>query len=229
MPNLTRTIITLSAVATWFATSLNSFAGTIDGRFFEVPYESDTYTYDFSTVEIIQPGRFTIIKTTIENPDVMRYNLNVLPAMRNYCNRIPKQYEPPSELSSYGLPDMPLKDVEVSESMVTWYYPYKTFAGETTGGLIEIPDNLYCRDGKGRTEAELFSEAWSWRVNGFRQKEFYDCRRGLVGSFLETSDGLEKAFIHPVATDMATRRYAIFRVLCSKVTNEAPYEPQSVE
>ena len=133
MPNLTRTIITLSAVATWFATSLNSFAGTIDGRFFEVPYESDTDTYDFSTVEIIQPGRFTIIKTAIDKPDVMRYKMNVLSAMRDYCKRIPKQYEPPSELSSYGLPDMPLKDVEVSESMVTWYYPYKTFAGETTG------------------------------------------------------------------------------------------------
>lgn len=221
-------MITLAVVA-WFATSLNSFAGTIDDRFHEVPYENNTDTYDFSTVEFVQPGRFTIIKTIIDKPDVMRYKMNVLSAMRDYCKRVPKQYEPPSEISSFGTPDMALKNVEVSESMVTWYYPYKKFAVETTGGLIEISDNLFCRDGKGRTEAELFSRAWSWQVNGFRQKEFYDCRRGLVGSFLKIDDGLEKAFIHPVATDMATRRYAIFWVLCSKVTHEAPYEPHSFE
>ena len=44
-------------------------------------------TYDLDTVQVVQPGRFAVIETTIDNPDVMRFELKVLGTLRPYCAR----------------------------------------------------------------------------------------------------------------------------------------------
>jgi hypothetical protein len=49
-------------------------AGDEDRRFIEFPGGIDTTTYDLNTVQIIQPGRFTIVSAAIDSPDLRGLN-----------------------------------------------------------------------------------------------------------------------------------------------------------
>ena len=69
-------------------------------------------TVDLNTVQIIQPGRFTVIETTIDNPDMMRFELKVLAVLRTYCARAAGQYAAPADLLMLGPPDMPVKKLK---------------------------------------------------------------------------------------------------------------------
>jgi hypothetical protein len=54
-------------------------------RFVEFPEPTGkTRTYDLRTVQIIQPGRFTIVSTSIDDADVMKLELKVLDTLRSY-------------------------------------------------------------------------------------------------------------------------------------------------
>jgi hypothetical protein len=88
----------------WLVASSPSWAGDQDERFVEFPVPSGkTQTYDLSTVQMIEPGRFTIIGTSIDNADVMKLELKVLDTLRTYCNRPDGKYSPPVDIFTLGL------------------------------------------------------------------------------------------------------------------------------
>ena len=62
--------------------SCPSWAGNQEKRFLEFPGDESTTTYDLNTVQVIQPGKFTITGTTINNPDVMKFEMEALHTLR---------------------------------------------------------------------------------------------------------------------------------------------------
>ena len=82
-------------------------------RFVEIPGDHSTRTYDLSSVQTILPGRFTIVSTTIDSPDVMKLELKALATLQTYCSRPDGQYPPPADLFTLGPPEMPVKSIEV--------------------------------------------------------------------------------------------------------------------
>ena len=59
-----------------FAACCPSLAGQ-DERFVEVPWANDqTLIYDLRTVQMVQPGRFTIVHTLIDDAERMAFELN---------------------------------------------------------------------------------------------------------------------------------------------------------
>jgi len=112
--NLTKLIALVCAV--WFVLLCPSRAISQENRFHEAASGNDinTLTYDYSTVQLIQPGRFTIIGTTIDNPDFMRLELQVLYTMRTYCARPAGKYPGPDHVfKSWHPPDMPINIIEI--------------------------------------------------------------------------------------------------------------------
>src|SRR3974377_1519425 len=56
-----------------------------------------TRIYDLQTVHMIQPGRFTILRTQIDEGDLMTLELKVLDTLRrDYCKRPDGKYPPPT-------------------------------------------------------------------------------------------------------------------------------------
>jgi hypothetical protein len=199
----------------WLITCCPSGARDQEKRFLEFPNDTDTVTVDLNTVQIIQPGRFTVIETTIDNPDMMRFELKVLATLRTYCARAVGQYPAPTDLLMLGPPDMPVKNIEVSRKMVVWYYPYKRLQGGAGG--------LDCRSGN-RTEQDLYSEAWDVITKGIRVKRLYDCKRGLSGRTIHEDDDPTTAIVGPVP--LQTLAFEYYQSVCRAVTHEAPYEPK---
>jgi hypothetical protein len=88
-----------------------------DGRFIEFSAPGGkTQTYDMSTVQMIQPGRFTIITTSIDTPDVMKFELKVLGILRTYCSRPDGEYPAPADAFALGPPDMEVKSIKVTSN-----------------------------------------------------------------------------------------------------------------
>src|SRR5277367_616052 len=56
------------ACVAWLVASCPSWADSQEDRFVEFKYVDATTTYDLSTVQMIAPGRFTIISTRIDDP-----------------------------------------------------------------------------------------------------------------------------------------------------------------
>ena len=215
----------------WLAASCPSWAGDDKDRFLEFPFDNDTLTYDLNTLEMIQPGRFTVIGTTIDNPDVMKFKLKVLDTLRKYCTRPEGEYLAPADLFTLGPPDMPVTSIEVESSKkyrtrtVNWFYPYKRFALHTKAGIEErsfIP--LHCKSsviGASDTAKQIM-EIRSSITNGSPSKYVFDCRRGMM-SFPLLGDDPAKAIMYSVQ-GISNRDYV--RV-CYKVTHEWPYLSQS--
>ena len=111
-----------------------SLAADQSGRFVEFQGLGKTPTYDLNTVKVMQPGRFTVMETTIDDADVMKLELKVLDALRSYCKRSDGHYPPPSDFLTLGSPDMQIKAIDVvtysppiagTSKAVYWYYPYE--------------------------------------------------------------------------------------------------------
>lgn len=203
--------------------SIPPWASGNEDRFLEFPNDHETLTYDLSTVQMIQPGRFTVIETTIDNPEVMQFELKTLGTLRTYCARPAGKYAAPADLLTLGPPDMPITDIEVNElngartwKKIFWFYPYKT-----------LPKEMYldCRDSwePEKTEAQLYFEQRAWITNGSRMKELFDCRRGMSGLFLHENDDPSKVITSFVSPGTNGALW-YFRV-CSAVMHEAPYPP----
>lgn len=57
-------------------------------RFVEFSYIADqTLIYDLGTVRVIQPCRFTIVSTLIDDANRMAFELKALDTLRTYCKR----------------------------------------------------------------------------------------------------------------------------------------------
>src|SRR6516164_633593 len=114
-----------------------SWASDQQKRFLEIPSEIHTLTYDLDTVQIISPGRFAIMSTRIDNPDVMRFELNALKILKPYCTRPDGEYPAPSDLFQFGQPDdLPVEQIKVKTYSSTigknvfWKYPYRKFGAK---------------------------------------------------------------------------------------------------
>jgi hypothetical protein len=76
-----------------------SWAGQDDKRFVECPGPaSETHVYDLKTVQMMQPGKFTIVGTFSPDPDVMRFELKVLDTLRTYCKDPDGSFAPSADL-----------------------------------------------------------------------------------------------------------------------------------
>jgi hypothetical protein len=121
-------------------TATSAHAEDIQNSFVEFKDEKEITTYDLRTVEIIQPGKFVIVETVLDNPDVMKFELKVLDTLRSHCARPVGFYTAPAEVFTLGPPDMSVKEIEVrliplagtnhSVKVVSWWLPYfKTMVG----------------------------------------------------------------------------------------------------
>lgn len=195
-------------------------------RFLEIPAENDSLTFDLKTVQFLSSGRFTVISTRIDNPDVMKQQLKSLGVLKNYCGQRDGKYPAPADLLQLGPPDLPIEQIEVKSSqtkaggmtyafkMVSWKHPYVRLAN---------PAYLHCKQW-GRSENDLYVESHNLIANGLRTKELYDCKRGLSGSFMHDDDDISKAFTAPVRKD--TNGLAWYRAVCRAVMQEEPYLPE---
>lgn len=122
-------------------------------EFRELP--AKTRTYDLRSVQIIQPGRFTILSRSIDDADAMKFELTALDTLRKYCQRPDGKYEPPTDVFTLGPPDLPVKSIEVESSQTesggrtrqfkkaSWSYPYKKLAIEDIDGQFLQEDAYF--------------------------------------------------------------------------------------
>lgn len=72
-------------------------------RFLEVQNDILVYIVDLDSVQIILPGKFSFVETTIDPPHMMKFELQTVEMLRQFCGRsdgeyaIPKNFAPPSE------------------------------------------------------------------------------------------------------------------------------------
>jgi hypothetical protein len=185
---------------------------------------------------MIQPGKFTVISTTIDNPDVMKLELKVLSTLRTYCGRPDGKYPPPVDVFTLGPPDMPVESVEVKSKqsnlagktypfkMVSWSYPYLKLAIKFQGHPEQQKLTFLTCKQWNKKEDELYSEHRSSIINGIRFKELFDCKRGLTGSFLNEDDEPAKAVSGFVKSNTYMAQY--YLGVCHRVMHEMPYNPE---
>jgi len=170
-------------------------------------------------VQIIQPGRFSIIYTQIDNPDVMKFELKVLTTLKSYCARPDGKYPPPADIFTLGPPDMPVENIAVqspADKNAYWLYPYKRLEG---GAQV-----LTCR-AKPKTEEQWFMEQRANITNGFQWKKLVDCRRGLMGTFYSSDDDDPSKVIVGVIRPGTVGEDEYLRI-CLAVMHERPYLPE---
>jgi hypothetical protein len=135
-----------------------SLAADQDERFVEIPFgRGQSKIYDLRTVRVIQPGRFTIVSTWIDDADRMNVELKVLDILRIHCKRPDGKYPAPNDLFTLGPPDLPIKDIEVEtksykghqtthqEKTASWHYPYERFAEHWRGEVNQDRGELTCK------------------------------------------------------------------------------------
>jgi hypothetical protein len=221
-----RTLIPLVCAA-WLVALCPCWAGEQDRRFLEFPNDKATTTFDLSTVQVIQPGRFSIIATTIDNPDVIRLRLKALDTLQTYCSRPYGEYPFPADLLTLGPADMPIKRIEVRKysdftgKLVMWYYPYKRLAMSTSSESEEGIDSVDCfADSKAQNQ--WFRDRLAVITNGSHMTEVFDCRRGLMG-VMSAADP-SKAITGTVKPGTFGEDY--YLRVCATVMHEKPYLPQ---
>jgi hypothetical protein len=208
-------------------------------EFSELP--AKTRTYDLSTVQMMQPGRFTILSTSMDDTDVMRFELKALETLLTYCKGPDGNYPPPTSLFTLGPPDLPIKSIEVKSSQTkdgtrqfksaSWSYPYKRLAIEDPGKFVQEEIKYFCKDGYRTDEYELYANQKMSIANGRQNKELFDCKRGIRGDFVKLPEGPNFWPPDPakVRTEMVKpHSYADtwYRGVCRRVMREEPYSPE---
>jgi hypothetical protein len=198
-----------------------------DKRFVEFQERGLTQTYDLSTVQMLQPGRFTIVSTQIDDADVMKLELKVLDTLRIYCKEPDGKYPAPTDLFALGPPDLPIATIDVQSyssglKYAFWYYPYDRLAGHLVNGrVVQKEMDLQCKDGLA-DEGFYFAKRASI-MNGYQTKGLFDCKRGLTGDFLHVDDDPEEVFTTFVKPQ--TSGHLVYDDICLRVTHETPYSP----
>jgi len=207
-----------------------SLANQDNKRFVAFQQRGSTETYDLSTVQILQPGRFSIVSTSIDDADVMKLRLKVLDTLRTYCNQPNGKYPAPTDLLALGSPDMEIESIEVqtvsrlvkgrniSLKFVSWHYPYDRLALHIVGGKVApMGGDLKCTD----DEENYFAQR-TQIMTGIRTKELFDCKRGLMGNFRDDDD--DDPFTYFVKPQTYGRR--VYNEICLRVTHETPHSPE---
>jgi hypothetical protein len=207
--------------AAWLVSIRPSSATEPADRFLEFSSDRNTWTYDLSTVQTIVPGKFTVIYTTIDNPDLMRLELTAVDTLYNYCAQPDGTYSPPDRIFTLGKADMPVQKISVKtvqtelggriypSKQIGWNFPYQRFAFRGT----EEPIVVNCK--------EDHSIMKSLISNGIQGKTMYDCKRGLMGLFINKDDDLSKAIVGTVHGGF----FDHYLALCLKLKVPEPYIP----
>jgi hypothetical protein len=209
----------------FFVVSCPSWAGEQEKRFLEFPSDTNTTTYDLNTVQVIPPGKFTITGTTINNPDVMKFEIDALLVLKTYCTRADGKYPAPANVFTLGPPDMPVQSIDVASNpansvkRIAWYYPYKRLAVDWGHDASQTLTILECGSSE-REQLLYFRKAMAVITDGIPQKSKFDCKRGLIGFFL---DDKEDAFM--TFAPKGTRAFQQYQSVCQAVMHEAPYMP----
>lgn len=198
---------------------LGSASATDQGkRFLEFSSDNDTITFDLNTVQIVDPGRFTVVGTTIDNLDVLKFKLRVVGTLKGFCTRPVGKYATPQDLLALGPADMPIQNIEVqgdsTRKTVLWYFPYERLALGTASKPSEGFKLIFCNDIIGEYRDV---------TNGFRMKELFDCKRALHGLFLNPDDDPSKAVTSVVNFNTEVGRYYVG--VCNAVLNRDVYIP----
>jgi hypothetical protein len=195
-----------------------AWAGDQDGRFFEYRLNNGTETFDFNTVQMIQPGRFTIVSTTIDDPDAIKLELKTLDALKIYCDYHAGKYSPPKDLFVLGPPDLPVKAITVHNMRdgpaVSWSYPYKRL--QLTSGDQEKEIFFACGH---------YVEQRDKITNGIRTEYQFDCKRGMAGIFFELDDR-DPSKVHMSFVQPGTVGEDEYLHLCRRATHQIPWLPQ---
>lgn len=218
-------------------TAANSQSATRDtenapSRWVEFDYADDTITYDLTTIQLIEPGKFTVVGMTIDHPDVMRFKLKVLDGLRSYCTRPDGQYPPPTTFFILGKPDMPVGKIMVKTQAdregiefknVVWRLPYRMLVINPKTG----EENISFFDCKGPAVTSIDDEYTQLRAmitNGTFSKELYDCKHGVMGVFVNNDDPVSKAI---TTTNIMGGYLRAYISLCRNVTGDWPYMPDN--
>ena len=214
-----------------------SVASDQTGSFLELPGGPVTWTYDLRTVDLVEPGKFTVTVILGLNPDVMAFKLNALDTLRPLCNRSDGQYPAPAGLLTLGEPDMRVETIRVrtgsnqfgrDEKMVEWPVPYRRLADpDGRGGLKEELSFVVCWGGNPPDGNQWYSEKRNSIMTTSRVKYLFDCNRGVMGSFVDDRDDASKALMGSVRSGFRiggmVRDYL---AVCRKVTGNDPYPPR---
>ena len=201
-----------------------------EGRWITLNYNDQTITYDLHTVQLIGPEEFTVVSTTVDRPDIMRFRLAVLKSLRSYCAMPDGNYEAPFRLLTLGLPDMPVYQIEVNgkESSaagrqwkdVLWRLPYRRFAFNLSTGPEEDSGFFSCDGLSDLSPDEEYTDLQSQIIDGTSNKELYDCKRGAMGLFVNNDDPPSKA----ITTTRILGAYSVsYLSLCLHITGHPPY------
>jgi hypothetical protein len=197
-----------------------------ENRFVEIERQDEIVTYDLATVQMIQPGRFSVIETTIDPPDVMKFQLKVLETLRTFCRAPAGKYSIPPEVFTLGPPDMPVENVEVRSQddfkMASWRLPYRRLSLISDGVPTEGFSFLHCKQWD-QTEEQLYQDQRGMITNGLRTRYLFDCKRGLWGMFLHENDDPAKVITGFVRHGSRMER-EYFQV-CYRVMGEVPHLP----
>jgi hypothetical protein len=205
-------------------TATSAHAEDVQISFVEFKDEKEITTYDLRTVEVIQPGKFVIVETVLDNPDVMKFELKVLDTLRSHCARPVGFYTAPAEVFTLGPPDMSVKEIEVSlvplaagtnrsVKVASWWLPYS----KMKVGAGAHNESYMCN-----TTKEEYIERRNVILNGIKNKFLFDCNRGLRGVFFDQDESdYRKARVYTVQNGTVGAIY--YKGVCRAVTRKDPY------
>jgi hypothetical protein len=224
----------LAALAAALLANQTAICQPITDRFVELRYGNSTWSYDLSTVIMLQPGRFTIRARIVEDPEGILIKLKVLDVLRQYCDRPDGDYPPPPNIIDWTLVDMPVGDITVrtetktSDSQLPGMPPYKAAKWQVPVKRLAYSDGskdlqlLLCHGKPGGTD-EAYSQHRQVLLDGVVVKELYDCDRAIYGPFVDVDDDPSKAILRIVPHESGVTH--TYYAVCSKVTGKSPYLP----
>ena len=211
------------------------FAADPKDRFLEFHGKHDTSTYDLTSVEVIQPDKFTIRHTLIDDAEIITLKMKALDTLRSYCSRPDGEYEAPEDMLTLGSPDMPVAKIELQSRKVKiankeypskiaiWTFPYDGLAVHHEDGRVEQYPAWFDCQSPLETQEEAYAEARSSIMNGNQEKEMYDCRRFVMGVFSRLDEDASKAFTFAPRGGYLDRYMSV----CYAVTGKVPYTPHA--
>lgn len=213
-----------SCIAASLVLSTSCWAAEEGKRFLEISTDNNVTAFDLSTVEMIQPGRFSIVSNTIDHPDIMKFKLKVLDTLHDFCKtkngayQWPEgKYAPPADVFTLGPPDLLVEDIKVENDsrsfikrVINWKHPYERLARVSHGS-----SQLWCTD-------QYYMDSLRGATDGTSTKHFYDCKRGLTDyGVFHNPEGPNWGFVRP-----RTLQFREYFEVCQAVTHETPYTPE---
>ena len=200
-------------------------------RWVELDYNNFTLTYDLTTVQLVDPGRFTIMYTDQDHPDIVQLKLVVLKTLRTYCGRPDGEYDPPPELFTLGPPDLPIEKIEVKTrpgsrpfKSAGWHLPYHRLVLNFAKGPQEDTSFFACEGPLVGPLDKEYEDLSADIMNGITSKVLYDCRHGIIGAFINADDPPSKAI---TGTNITGANLDAYVRLCAAIVGGVTYMPSN--